>query len=115
MAALNLIETYASKATAVRGAKRKGLVEFEIEKADDGRWALLEYVADEVKKMAGVAMLHRSQFSGPVAYVHAFMDANPEMKRRDAIKTLVENGVASHTAATQINRWKHRNGLLGKA
>lgn len=46
-----------------------------------------------------------SAIDKPVAYVHAFCDAHPEMTRKQVTSALVAAGVNFSTARTQYQRW----------
>ncbi|QJD54340.1 hypothetical protein [Aminobacter phage Erebus] len=47
----------------------------------------------------------RSRIMKPVDFVHAFLDAHPDMARKAAVQALVEQGVNYSTARTQYQRW----------
>ena len=46
-----------------------------------------------------------STVENPFKVVHSFLDANPTLKRKDAVARLVEMGVNYYTARTQYQRW----------
>lgn len=52
-------------------------------------------------------MVHyvKSTIENPVQFVHSFLDSNPDMKRKAAVATLVEQGINFSTARTQYQRW----------
>lgn len=47
----------------------------------------------------------KSQVEKPFVLVHAFLDANPTLTRKQAVAALVEQGVNFYTARTQYQRW----------
>lgn len=52
-----------------------------------------------------------SKIENPVAFVHGFLDANPNMTRKQAVSALVSvHGVNYSTARTQFQKWytKHK-------
>lgn len=82
---------------------------------------LVEAVRDDKKEVAPVAKVEtkqgdvpsyknmvrheKSTIEKPLATIHAFLDANVGMKRKDAIAVLVEQGINFYTARTQYQRW----------
>lgn len=46
-----------------------------------------------------------STIESPVAFVHAFLNENPNMKRKAAVNALVTRGINFSTARTQYQRW----------
>ena len=47
-----------------------------------------------------------STIDSPVAFVHGFLNAHPDMKRKDAVASLIkDHGVNFSTARTQYQRW----------
>jgi len=65
----------------------------------------------EPTKLPGYKVLAResagtkSKIEKPVDFVHAFLDANPDMKRKEAVAALIAKGVNYSTARTQYQRW----------
>lgn len=92
------MQTYSTKATAVRGAKRRNITDFEIRDNSEGRFVI-------VLKDTKPRLLRRSRFTGAVNAAHALFDANPDLKRKDAVALAVENGIAFYTARTQYQAW----------
>jgi hypothetical protein len=70
-----------------------------------------ERKAKRTKKDDGVPAYKRmphgikSVVDSPVAFVHAFLDANPDRKRKAAVNALIQAGVNFSTARTQYQRW----------
>lgn len=127
-------KTYSSKSTALRGAQRAKLEEgtYVVEQNADGRWFIQEIEIeidvgdgdeidiyennDKVREMAAriasekgykqIAFLRMSAFRGVVAFIHAFLDANPDLTRKQAMVALIEGyQVAFYTARTQYQKW----------
>lgn len=46
-----------------------------------------------------------SSVDNPVAFVHSFCDAHPEMSRKETVAALVAQGVNYSTARTQYQKW----------
>jgi hypothetical protein len=110
-------QTYSSKSTAIRGAKRAGLSAFTIEE-QNGRFAVVVPApvvkpAKERKPRVGpsykeLAREHSSpsEVTGPVAFVHSWLaDNGRNVTRKQAIASLVSKGVNYSTARTQYQRW----------
>jgi hypothetical protein len=53
--------------------------------------------------------LDRSAILKPVEYIWKFLDANPDMKRKDAVTHFVTNGINYSTARTQYQHWFKKN------
>lgn len=117
-------QTYSSKATAVRGAKRANLEvgTFTIEMKDDRFMiapvaiepVIVEVVAEPVVEaqpqvvnvtLKSIVTNNPSTIVKPVDFVHAFLDAAPDLGRKQAIIALVEAGINYATARTQYQRW----------
>lgn len=100
-------QTYTTKANAMRGAKRAGHIEnVMIETRDEGFGYIV--IAHETTKTPSYKMMYsreHSRVESPFKIVHAFLDANPTMKRKNAIAALVAQGVNFSTARTQYQRW----------
>lgn len=63
-----------------------------------------------VEKLPAYKVLARqsgatSAIEKPVEFVHSFLTANPDMKRKAAVAALVEAGVNYSTARTQYQKW----------
>jgi hypothetical protein len=115
-------QTYSSKSTAIRGAKRAGLSAYTIEE-QNGRFAVVVPApvvpapvakpAKERKPRVGpsykeLAREHSSpsEVTGPVAFVHSWLaDNGRNVTRKQAIASLVSKGVNYSTARTQYQRW----------
>lgn len=58
-----------------------------------------------------IARYEHSLVDSPVAFVHGFLDANPNMTRKQAVSALVQvHGINYSTARTQFQKWfsKHK-------
>ena len=67
-------------------------------------------VAPVAEKLPAYKVLARqsgatSAIEKPVEFVHSFLTANPDMKRKAAVAALVEAGVNYSTARTQYQKW----------
>lgn len=51
------------------------------------------------------ARYDRSSVLNPVKAIHDFLDANPDLGRKESTKRLIEMGVNYSTARTQYQRW----------
>lgn len=117
----SLAPSYATKATAVRGATRANLAAdaYSVSRNEDGRFVITlvekvkakkEKAPKERSKMyKELYSRERSTVIKPFNVVHSFLDANPDMKRKDAITALIEQGVNFSTARTQYQRWFTKN------
>ena len=47
--------------------------------------------------------------AGPVARAWAIFAKHPRAQRKDALALAVKAGINAATAATQFQRWRHRN------
>lgn len=63
-----------------------------------------EDIADKVPAYKQFMNNTRSTIMKPVEFVHAFLDANPELTRKAAVHALVEKGINYSTARTQFQR-----------
>lgn len=91
-----LINTYAQKSGAARGAKRAGIETPIIEQQADGRWAVFK----EVKRTSRKA-------DGPVAKYRELFAANYGTKSwSEIIKMAVEAGISENTAKTYYYKLK---------
>jgi len=125
--------TYSTKATALRGARRAELEDdtYTIEQNAEGRWIICEVLEidaeegdeidifennDKIREMAAriasekhykqIRFIRRSAFGGVCGFIHAFLDANPDLTRKQAMVALIEGyGVANYTARTQYQKW----------
>ncbi|QIG67669.1 hypothetical protein EVB51_052 [Rhizobium phage RHph_Y17] len=70
-----------------------------------------ESVAPEkMKSYKQVANYNKSSKESPVAYIHAFLSANPTLSRKAAVIALTsEHGINYSTARTQYQRWFSAN------
>ena len=84
--------------------------------AEDGDEIEIYENLDQVREMATriaseklykqIRFLRMSAFRGVVAFIHAFLDANPDLTRKQAMVALIEGyGVAFFTARTQYQKW----------
>jgi hypothetical protein len=104
---------YASKSTCLRGAKRAGHGEeaLNVEKDDDGwvYYVLKEIeVADKPKRVPSYKLMYntnKSAIDNPVKFIHDFLNAHPDLKRKQAIFELTSRGINFSTARTQYQRW----------
>lgn len=69
-------------------------------------------IAKKAKKNAPKALTYKqlphgvpSTIESPVAFVHGFLNANPKMKRKDAVAALIGTGINFSTARTQYQVW----------
>lgn len=67
-------------------------------------------VAQVTEKLPAYKVLARqsgatSAIEKPVEFVHSFLTANPDMKRKEAVAALVNAGVNYSTARTQYQKW----------
>lgn len=92
------------------------LAELNAFRANEGKAPLADWrrtrhqpMLDEyrAKRVTYKAMRKRgnSKVAGPVARVHAFLSANVDMTRKNAIAALIAQGVTYWTARTQYQRW----------
>jgi hypothetical protein len=100
-------QTYTTKANAVRGAKRAGHVDNVLVEARDDGFGYVVIAQETTKAPSYKAMYSRehSRIENPFNVVHSFLDANPNLKRKNAIAALVDKGVNFSTARTQYQRW----------
>ncbi|QWY83369.1 hypothetical protein [Rhizobium phage RHph_X3_2] len=49
--------------------------------------------------------LPKSEVEKPLEVIFAFLDANPDMKRKAAVSALVAKGINFYTARTQYQKW----------
>lgn len=104
---------YASKSTCARGAKRAGHGEESLtfEQQDDGwvYFVLKEVqVPEKPKKIPSYKMMYgtsKSAIDTPVKFIHDFLNAHPDLKRKAAIYELTSRGINFSTARTQYQRW----------
>src|SRR5262245_26292817 len=93
------MNTYTTRATAVRGALRMGMITgaFCIEREDDGRFAIHSTPTDVV---------FADEPTSPVAFMWAFIDAHPEMSRKEQTRALKALGRFNEaTVNTQVSRY----------
>lgn len=100
----NNTKTYATKASAKRGAERAGIerpVFFATEEGVTVRDAL-SFSHKELDRLAPA----RSQKEKPVDIVWNFVQANPDMTRKETIAHLVSLGLNVNMCRTQYHRCK---------
>ena len=94
--------TYASKATAVRGAKRAGIVNPAYVPTPDGRIEL----RDLDRPLYNGAARERSTVEGPVGLVWSLcIELGASLSRKELIAKCVDAGVNINTARTQYQLW----------
>lgn len=60
----------------------------------------------KMKSYKQVANYNKSSIESPVAFIHAFLSANPTLSRKAAVIALTsEHGINYSTARTQYQRW----------
>ncbi|QIG68906.1 hypothetical protein EVB71_054 [Rhizobium phage RHph_Y55] len=65
---------------------------------------------EKTKSYKQVANYNKSSKESPVAYIHAFLSANPTLSRKAAVIALTsEHGINYSTARTQYQRWFSAN------
>ncbi|QIG69537.1 hypothetical protein EVC17_054 [Rhizobium phage RHph_Y1_1] len=65
---------------------------------------------EKMKSYKQVANYNKSSKESPVAYIHAFLSANPTLSRKAAVIALTsEHGINYSTARTQYQRWFSAN------
>ena len=114
-------QTYSSKSTAIRGAKRAGMKDgsFTVEQTSDGKFMVKPTAVAFVKgtnKVAGekkakaakqpVPMLRESTAQSPTKLVWHIADEMKGARRKDVIAECVKRGIAFYTARTQYQLWK---------
>lgn len=95
-------QTYNTRATAVRGAKRKGYEEHQIVVAEDkdGRWAY----TPKLDMPAGKYKVPKPQPGGAVSMIWTFLASHPDMSRKDKIAALIAKNFKPNTVRTQTSR-----------
>jgi len=94
--------TYATQATAKRGAKRAGIVNPAFVPTHDGRIEL----RDMDRPLYNGAARKRSSVEGPVAIVWDLcFEFGESLSRKEIIAKAVEMGVNINTAKTQFGIW----------
>jgi len=98
-------QSYSSKSTALRGAKRAGqdmtqIVANAIDKSGETRWVYgvmidVEPVVEKVVKIR----------NGSVAQIWNFLASTPDMTRKDQIASLIAQGHAPGTVRVQTSRF----------
>lgn len=107
-------QSYATKSTAKRAAKRAGIETYLLEKTEDGRWY---YKRPEVgdnaypqSKENGSAVVdekskrERSTVESPCAIVWSLVDEMKGERRKDIIAAAVAKGVHPGTARVQAQK-----------
>lgn len=101
---------YSAKSSAVRAARKSGLVEFVISQSEEG-WSFaapatkVETKAMSRKELAAIAPA-KSTIEKPVDFVWTFVRENPDMPRKLVIETLVRKGLNINMVTTQYHRCK---------
>lgn len=104
--------TYASRSTAMRGAKRAGIETPIVVETDDGRFE----VRDGARPLYNGAARERSTVEGPVSYMwNLFIEYGEKLSRKELIARGVEAGVAINTAKTQYGMWRRATSEQGEA
>lgn len=98
---------YTRKSSAMIGAKRAGLTNFEVKQTEAGQWTFvdLSVEAKTTYKVLAVKGAHKSLVAKPVNRVHAWLNNHENLGRKEAIAQLVEQGVNFYTARTQYQTW----------
>lgn len=80
-----------------------------IEEAKGALAAKVEEVTPAAKQPAYKVLARmsgaKSAIEKPVEFVHAFLSANPDLSRKEAVAALVNEGVNYSTARTQYQKW----------
>lgn len=98
---------YSAKSSAVRAARKSGLVEYVINETPMGwTFAAPAPVKAMSRKELAAKSPARSVIEKPVDFVWTFLRQNPDMPRKLVIKALVEHGVNIGTATTQYHYCK---------
>lgn len=99
---------YSAKSSAVRAARKSGLVEFVISETPMG-WTFAapktEAKALSRKELAALAPA-KSTIEKPVDFVWTFVRNNPDMPRKLVIEALVKQGLNINMVTTQYHRCK---------
>lgn len=99
---------YSAKSSAVRAARKSGLVEFVVSETPMG-WSFAAPAVEAKplsrKELAALAPA-KSTIEKPVDYVWTFVQNNPEMPRKMVIETLVKAGLNINMVTTQYHRCK---------
>ena len=104
-------KTYATKATATRGAKRLELTKFDIVPAGD-RFEL----RDLSRPLYDASKRVRSKIDSPVRTVWDIcIEFGMDMPRKDILAKAIEAGVSVNTAKSQYQSWRKAAGLVKAA
>lgn len=109
-----MLEAYMAAAHAEQGMDEEGdepdALMIDPVTGETVRESEIEEVAPVAEKLPAYKVLARqsgatSAIEKPVEFVHSFLNANPDMKRKAAVAALVEAGVNYSTARTQYQKW----------
>lgn len=95
------MEANASKGEKAKPAETKPTKAPKVEKVKGA-------TGDKAPSYKAIANYEKSSVESPVAYIHAFLDANPDMGRKAAVVELVGRGINYSTARTQYQRWSSK-------
>ena len=97
------IQTYKTRATAVRGANRKGFTEKQITIGQDadGLW----FWTPTTQVATGEYKTPKLDRGGPVAQIWSFLASNEQMTRKEQIAALIAAGHKPNTVKTQTSRF----------
>lgn len=101
-------DTYTTKATAVRGARRKQIKNVAIVETKTGRFE----IQDRDRPIYNHAKRKKSSVTSPVAMVWDICCNNTGAKRKDIIDMAVNAGIAINTAKSQYQAWRQASGLV---
>lgn len=103
-----MVQNAAAEADEMEGDEPDALI--VMPNGETVRESEIEEVAPVAEKLPAYKVLARqsgatSAIEKPVEFVHSFLNANPDMKRKAAVAALVEAGVNYSTARTQYQKW----------
>lgn len=102
------VQTYSSRATAIRGAQRAGHKIAMVEQREDGRWI----ITSNNSPLYNAELRVKSEVRNPVKLVWDLCFDNPGAKRRDIVAKAIALGVSLNTARTQYQYWRKAEGLV---
>ena len=77
-----------------------------VARVEDKPAKVVKEKAPKGKSYKEAARYDKSAIESPVKFVHSFLDANPDLSRKDAVIALTEqHGVNYSTARTQYQKW----------
>ena len=103
--------TYSTKSNARRGAEVRGIVNFEINPTEDGRYEL----KDLDRPLYNHDARTKSTVESPVSIVWDLcckMGAKAKDSRKEIISKAVEMGVSLNTAKSQYQSWRKSAGYV---